>query len=218
MKTAIGTLIAVMALAGGAHAETHWEGNCIVTTDPVNHNSAKSCPDDSSNAAAPAGMPQVGMPTAGPSPAGLPPAALPPEWNLPSQANQPTLGGVGGGLPSLVGRWTYTYIESGTIPAEAIIAFDPQGRYQQWRRFPQTPQLGNQIVQVWGSYSVNGNMLTTTPAGMQVMNGLDPHQICNVQTRQCKALDLPPPETTQLTQVDANTVRTPDGGTAHRME
>jgi hypothetical protein len=96
--------------------------------------------------------------------------------------------------------------------------WNTQGPYQQWRRFPQAPQLGNQIVQVWGSYSVNGNMLTTTPAGMQVMNGLDPHQICNVQTHQCKALDLPPPETIQLTQVDAKTVRTPDGGTAHRME
>ena len=202
MKTVVGTtLAAILALTSVAHAETHREGNCIVTTDPVHHNVQKQCPgpDDGSDATAP----------------GL--AGVPDEWAQPPQQQfaQPSFGG---GLRSLVGRWTYTYTEGGNIPAEAVIAFDQNGHYQQWRRFPQTPQLGSQIVEVWGSYTVNGNVLTTTPAGIQIVNGPDPHQICNVQTRQCKPLDLPQPDSAQLTQIDENTVRTPDGGTARRVQ
>jgi hypothetical protein len=72
------------------------------------------------------------------------------------------------------------------------------------------------VVQVWGTYTLNGNVLTTTPTGVEVENSSDPHKICNVQTHYCKPIDPPGPQMTQLTPVDQNTIQTP-GGTAHRM-
>ena len=130
---------------------------------------------------------------------------LPQEWNLPGQSGQPA-------PPpaiNLVGRWTYQVIEEG-IPEEVLFIFQPNGQYNQFIRFPQTPTLGNQIVQVWGQYVLQGTSLTTTPAGAQVSNGPNPQQLCHLQTQQCITPNVQP-STVQIQPIDDNTVQTPQG-------
>jgi hypothetical protein len=130
---------------------------------------------------------------------------LPPEWNPPGQSGQPAPAPA----INLVGRWTYQATEEG-IPEEVLIIFQPNGQYNQFIRFPQTPALGNQIVQVWGQYVLPGSSLTSTPAGAQVSNGPNPQQLCNMQTQRCITPNVQP-STVQMQPIDANTVQTPQG-------
>jgi len=230
MKTLVAASVMTLALVGVSHAQN--QGNCLDRIDP-NGNFSRVCPGGQPGFPDPQqGFPDapqtapVGFPSAPQSSpnGGFPqppytaggPGALPEGWGAATPAAIPPAQSQAAPLPSIIGKWTYKYTEDGNIPAEAIIEFAPNGQYRQFRRFPQTPQLGNQVVQVWGTYTLNGNVLTTTPTGVEVENGTDPHQICNVQTRYCKPIDMPGPQTTQLTPVDQNTIQTP-GGLAHRM-
>src|SRR5262249_19834056 len=135
-----------------------------------------------------------------PSPGAI---GIPPEWSQPNvqPAPSPTI--------NLVGRWTYQATEEG-VPEEVLIVFQPNGQYNQFIRFPQTPALGNQIVQVWGQYVLQGTALSNTPAGVQVSNGPNPQQLCNLQTQRCITPNMQP-STVQLQPIDANTVQTPLG-------
>ncbi|HLH11078.1 MAG TPA: hypothetical protein VKV77_04255 [Methylovirgula sp.] len=116
---------------------------------------------------------------------------------------------------NLVGKWSFQANSEG-IPEDGILVFQASGVYNEFLRFPQTPQLGNQVVQVWGNYTVQGATLTERPTGGQVSNGPNPNEICNLQTNQCVALNLTP-QTEQLQVVDANTIKT-STATAKRIQ
>jgi hypothetical protein len=131
------------------------------------------------------------------------PAALPPSWGRTQAPASPTA------AINIVGRWTYRAQEAG-VPEEVVISMDPNGNYNQFFRFPETSVLGNQILQIWGRYTLNGNLLTTTPSGEQVTNGPNPKEICNLQNNRCMTPELKP-TTTPLEQVDENTIKTPIG-------
>lgn len=140
------------------------------------------------------------------------PVALPPGWSGAQAPANPTA------MPpaaiDVVGKWTYRSQEAG-VPEEVVIIFDPDGNYNQFFRFPDTPALGNQIAQIWGKYTLNGNLLTTTPSGEQVTNGPNPKEICNLRNNRCMTPELEP-MTTQMEQVDKNTIKMP-AGTAKRL-
>jgi hypothetical protein len=115
----------------------------------------------------------------------------------------------------LVGQWSYQVIESGI--EDVIIAFQPNGNYNQFVRFPNVPALGQQVVQVWGKYTLNGTTLTTIPAGSQVSGGTNPSKICNMQlANYCIPPDLKT-QTLQLQPINDSSIGTPFG-TATRIQ
>jgi hypothetical protein len=111
---------------------------------------------------------------------------------------------------NLVGKWSYQTVEE-NVPEDVLIIFQANGHYNQFIRFPQTPVLGKQILQIWGQYTLQGATLTVTPAGATVQNGPNPHQLCNVTTRQCITPDTSHGQTFDLQVIDENTIQTPLG-------
>jgi hypothetical protein len=140
MKTLVAASVMTLALVSVAHAQS--QGNCLTRIDP-NGNVSKSCPPGAQTGFpdAPPGTVQgfpdapqtapVGFPAAPQQPpnGGFPqppsaaggPGVLPEGWGATPAAIPPQPQSAP--LPSIIGKWTYKYMEDGTIPAEAIIEF-----------------------------------------------------------------------------------------------
>ncbi|HZV05406.1 MAG TPA: hypothetical protein VE999_10010 [Gemmataceae bacterium] len=149
----------------------------------------------------PAGQPQGSAQSAAPlnPPAASSPATQP---QTPSAIPLPK-----GWEPSinLMGRW---HFEStvGDLLIEGIYVFRPDGLYNKFVRYPQSPIFGNQVLQFWGTYKLEGATLTESPSGGEVSNGPNTHAICNLTSNQCTPLKFVP-ETEEIQAIDANTLK-----------